>query len=407
VQRWLARGPVLAGSWPAAAEAGRLLASLGAIVETSRAPDVALRQGDRTVTGRATSIAEDWAAAGLDLMTGSPRRTVKAVRGAPAMLARAGALAFELIQGVTVDGLDLLGQRARLLGLTGHGRTSAGGATRLLAAADGWWALNLARDLDLVPALVEYAVDPDPEAAWTAVGAWAQSRTTHEILTRTRLLGLAASALAETPSPPAPWRVQRRPAKCPAARSRPLAVNLGALWAGPLAAHLLGLSGARVIHVESDTRPDPGRDSAPAFYQMLRAGDERRTMRFDRSGDLARLLAQADIVIEASRPRALRALGADTDVVLADGRARTWLRITGHRDGDRVAFGDDAAVAGGLVAYDDAGPIFAGDAIADPLAGLLGALAVAAHLPHQETTVIDVALAEVSAYAAKLGSLTA
>ncbi len=238
-------GPVLAGSWPAAAEAGRLLASLGADVGTSRAHDFALRQRDRALTGRSTSIAEDWAAAGLDVITGSPGRMVRAVRGAPAMLEHAGALAFELIADVAVDGPDLLGQRARLLGLTGRGRTSAGGATRLLAAADGWWALNLARDLDLVPALIEHAIAPKPEAAWTAISAWARSRSVYDILTRTRLLGLAASALAETPPPPAPWRVRRRPASQPAARSRGLVVNLGALWAGPLAAHLLGLSGAR------------------------------------------------------------------------------------------------------------------------------------------------------------------
>ena len=58
------------------------------------------------------------------------------------------------------------------------------------------------------------------------------------------------------------------------------------------------------------------------------------------------------MVIESSRPAGLtrRGLGPD-DIAARDGRV--WLRITGHgADGeraDRVAFGDDAAVAGGLV----------------------------------------------------------
>ena len=41
--------------------------------------------------------------------------------------------------------------------------------------------------------------------------------------------------------------------------------------------------------------------------------------------------------------------------------------------GDWVGFGDDAAVAGGLVAWDDAGPVFCADAVADPATGLVGA----------------------------------
>ena len=59
---------------------------------------------------------------------------------------------------------------------------------------------------------------------------------------------------------------------------------------------------------------------------------------------------------------------------------RVWLRITGYGtdagSAERVAFGDDAAVAGGLVGYDGAGPVFVGDAIADPLTGLEAAAAV-------------------------------
>jgi crotonobetainyl-CoA:carnitine CoA-transferase CaiB-like acyl-CoA transferase len=90
--------------------------------------------------------------------------------------------------------------------------------------------------------------------------------------------------------------------------------------------------------------------------------------------------------------------------VLADGRARTWLRITGHRDPHRVVFGDDAAVAGGLTAWDEGLPVFAGDAIADPLTGLLGALAIAAAHSATRTSVIDIAMADVAAYCASTPS---
>ena len=64
--------------------------------------------------------------------------------------------------------------------------------------------------------------------------------------------------------------------------------------------------------------------------------------------------------------------------VTAGGPA-VWVSITGHgrtgADRDRVAFGDDAAVAGGLVVHDDRGPCFCADAVADPLAGLVAAAA--------------------------------
>jgi crotonobetainyl-CoA:carnitine CoA-transferase CaiB-like acyl-CoA transferase len=86
------------------------------------------------------------------------------------------------------------------------------------------------------------------------------------------------------------------------------------------------------------------------------------------------------VIIEASRPRALEQLGLDPTTV-APRAGRIWLSITGYgREApgrDWVAFGDDAAVAGGLVGSDTQGdPVFCGDAIADPVSGLFGARAV-------------------------------
>ena len=127
---------------------------------------------------------------------------------------------------------------------------------------------------------------------------------------------------------------------------------------------------------------------------------------FGQPDDLRQLLAVADVVIESSRPDALvnRGLGP-TDVPGRDGRV--WLRVTGHgTDGERahwVGFGDDAAVSGGLVGHDPAGtgPVFCGDAIADPLTGMHAALALAESLQRGGGEIIEIALASVAAeYAA-------
>ncbi|MBX6391224.1 MAG: hypothetical protein IRZ08_19910, partial [Frankia sp.] len=59
---------------------------------------------------------------------------------------------------------QLLGERAAAAGLARQGQLSAGGAARLLPAADGWVAVNLARidDLDLLPAWLEQDLPPAP-----------------------------------------------------------------------------------------------------------------------------------------------------------------------------------------------------------------------------------------------------
>src|SRR6185436_8323057 len=60
----------------------------------------------------------------------------------------------------------------------------------------------------------------------------------------------------------------------------------------------------------------------------------------------------------------------------------------------------DAAVAGGLVAGDDRGPMFCGDAIADPVAGLLAAAGALAALSAPGAWLLDVALARAASFVA-------
>ena len=83
---------------------------------------------------------------------------------------------------------------------------------------------------------------------------------------------------------------------------------------------------------------------------------------------------------------------------------RVWLSITGYGrtapGRDRVAFGDDAAAAGGMVAWDQAGPCFLADAVADPCAGLVGAAAVLRALASGGRWLIDVSMRDVAAHLA-------
>jgi crotonobetainyl-CoA:carnitine CoA-transferase CaiB-like acyl-CoA transferase len=109
----------------------------------------------------------------------------------------------------------------------------------------------------------------------------------------------------------------------------------------------------------------------------------------------------------------LRQLGVVPEEVVAATPGKVWVSITGYgRDdnaAERVAFGDDAAVAGGLVAWDASGaPVFCGDALADPLTGLCAAAGVAGALARGGGVLLDVAMADVSAcFAAPSGSFPA
>jgi hypothetical protein len=83
-----------------------------------------------------------------------------------------------------------------------------------------------------------------------------------------------------------------------------------------------------------------------------------------------------------------------------------WVSITGHgRSGaaaSRVGFGDDAAVAGGLVAGRLDAPWFCSDAIADPVTGLVATACVLDRFAAGGACIVDVALARVAAWCARL-----
>jgi crotonobetainyl-CoA:carnitine CoA-transferase CaiB-like acyl-CoA transferase len=181
-------------------------------------------------------------------------------------------------------------------------------------------------------------------------------------------------------------------------------VDLSALWAGPLCGSLLAAGGARVIKVESEHRPDGARRGPPAFFDLLNGpkASVALDLRSDESRSrLGRLLRAADVVIEGSRPRALEQMGLFAERIVSEGGPQVWVSITAYgREGvgrERIGFGDDAAVGGGLVVRDDAGPCFCADAVADPATGLVAAAAVVDALSVGGRWIADVPLSGVAA----------
>ena len=307
-----------------------------------------------------------------------------------------------------LDALGLLGERAACSDLRRHGHISCGGTARLLAAADGWIVLSLPRPED--HAAVAAWLERDDLATvdqveWSALAAEVRERPTAQLEERAVLLQL--------PVAPVGRPLERDPVMgtclgnaSPGHPDGLLVVDLSSLWAGPLCADLLRSRGALVVKVESTSRPDGARTGAPAFFDLLNAG--KRSVALDVATDdgvavLHDLLSRADVVVESSRPRALEHWGIVAADLVAEGGPRIWVSITGYGRApgwrDRVAFGDDAAAAGGLIVRDSEGAAyFCGDAIADPLSGLTAAAACLDALDQGGRWLLDVAMVAVASH---------
>ncbi|MDH3011216.1 CoA transferase [Gordonia alkanivorans] len=318
-----------------------------------------------------------WAESGIPHLTGRPDGPPLIPPGHAAARARelTDWIRTASAGAVDVDGAALLGERAALTGHRRQGDLTPGGSGRLLPASDGWVAVSCARPDDplLLGALIESEVTEDDH--WPKVAAWLAGHSRADFDERAALLGIAGGGVAHGAAIADAARDALRPNGVPRPVDGLLVVDFSALWAGPLCAHLLGLAGARVVKVETPQRPDGARRGNQDFYRLLHDGHESAVLDPSIAAEreaLHRLVAAADIVIEASRPRALRGFGLRAEDFVANGI--TWLSITAAgRDSHRIGFGDDIAASAGLVAADDAGPMFVGDAIADPLAGLTAA----------------------------------
>lgn len=293
-----------------------------------------------------------------------------------------------------IDPAELL-KRDAPGGLVAPDYRSANRLCRLFPAREGWLALNLARseDLELVPALIGDELSGDP---WDAVAATARNEDRASFLARAIELQIPIAALGEA-----------KPSVLSTASSRASprrVIDLSGLWAGPLCAGLLMRAGAEVLRIESRGRPDPTPRSSPELDQWINGGKLRLTFDFADPWDRKRLLreiAAADVLVTSARPAALASLGLSPENLLADCPRLIWAAITAHgftgAGASRVGFGDDCAVAGGLVRWEDDAPRFLGDALADPLTGLEAALAVFERLDEGRTGLLDMAMARIAA----------
>ena len=147
---------------------------------------------------------------------------------------------------------------------------------------------------------------------WASVARAIGDRDRADVVARARLLGMPVAPAAATVTR-APWFRRRVDgiSKRRSADAAPLVVDLSTLWAGPLAASLLGVAGARVIKVESTSRSDGARRGAAPFYARMNAGKESVALDLASSGG-------AGGVARLDRPRGHRrgkcaAAGAPAD----------------------------------------------------------------------------------------------
>lgn len=302
------------------------------------------------------------------------------------------------------NGIQLVGERHHLLGLKGRDSISANGYTYLFDAADGRFALSLTRqeDIDILPALTFGAFEGHLDCLVHNRDDWLGSvRDIFKTLPVDQLVeqgvacGLPIASYGTYPPElqTSAWCTpHHRPSGIKTKPVRPpLVLDFTSLWAGPLAGSLLADIGATVIKVESTDRPDGSRSGNRIFYDLMNGRKQNLALNFKDPGDLktlSTLIARADIILEGSRPRALKQLGLDAEQLVADMPGKTWVSITAHgRYGDsanRIGFGDDISVEAGFPTIMETHygtPCFVGDAIADPFSGLHAAFAAyAGHL---------------------------
>jgi len=361
-----------------------------------------------------------WSSSGLGELTGRddgpglgpPPELVPGVHSLAEAIARDST---RLGRTVDVDPLGLMADRARLGDLSRHGPVSCGGSTRLLPSAEGWLAVSLARpsDWELVAAWLG-TVAPVAPGDWARVAAAVERKGIDELMARSSGLGLPIARVGERQARIAhsggtgdgiggvPGR-QLASGRPPESITDVVVADLSTLWAGPLVGSLLVRAGAQVMKVESSSRPDGARHGSPAHFASLNAGKEHVAVDLVTPGGrrtLQRIVDASDVVITSARPRAVEQLGLDPEGSVRHGRTRIWLSITGYGAGpgsaDRVAFGDDAAAAGGLVVRDDRGLCFCADAVADPVTGLAATAAVLDALVRGGDHLLEASMADVA-----------
>ncbi|MET9405910.1 CoA transferase [Streptomyces sp. NPDC002935] len=191
-------------------------------------------------------------------------------------------------------------------------------------------------------------------------------------------------------------------------------LDLATLFAGPLAATMLGDFGAEVVKVEHPAQPDPSRGHGPSkdgiglWWKLL--GRNKRTITLDlskRGGreTLLRLAADADVIIENFRPGTLEKWDLGWEELSAANPRLVLARVTGFGQfgpyAHRPGFGTLAEAMSGFAAITGepgAPPTLPPFGLADSIAGLATAYAVLTALTARGSTgegqVIDMAIIE-------------
>ncbi|CAL9591874.1 CaiB/BaiF CoA transferase family protein [Streptomyces sp. enrichment culture] len=191
-------------------------------------------------------------------------------------------------------------------------------------------------------------------------------------------------------------------------------LDLATLFAGPLAATLLGDFGAEVVKVEHPRKPDPCRGHGPSkdgvglWWKVL--GRNKRTITLDLSrpggrATLLRLAGTADVIIENFRPGTLEKWDLGWPELSAVNPRLILVRVTGFGQfgpyAHRPGFGTLAEAMSGFAAITgepDAPPTLPPFGLADSIAGLATAYAVMTALAGRDRTgegqVVDMALIE-------------
>ena len=191
-------------------------------------------------------------------------------------------------------------------------------------------------------------------------------------------------------------------------------LDLATIYAGPLAATLLGDFGAEVIKVEHP-RGDPLRthgaqkDGVGLWWKQLSRNKQCVTLNLSRPAGrelLLALAARADVLVENFRPGVMERWGLGYDDLSRANPGLVMLRTTGFGQhgpySDRPGFGTLAESMSGFAAMTglpDGPPTLPPFGLADGIAGLAGAFAVMSALYHRDARggagqVVDLAIIE-------------
>jgi crotonobetainyl-CoA:carnitine CoA-transferase CaiB-like acyl-CoA transferase len=192
-------------------------------------------------------------------------------------------------------------------------------------------------------------------------------------------------------------------------------LDLATIYAGPLAAQILGDFGADVLKIEHPRKPDglrghgPQKDGLGLWWKML--SRNKRTVGINLSDPagaalLLRLAADADVVIESFRPGTLERWGLGFEELSRVNPGLVLVRVSGFGQtgpyASRPGFGTLIEAMSGFAAMTgevDQPPVLPPFGLADGIAGITAAMATLLALYHRAARggagqVVDVSVLE-------------